>query len=665
MRGDAKKSFRPSSSAPINIPQTNGALWVRFHILPRPNPAGQTGEYFLTMLNNTPLDTVEIYQVSNNGTVERFSRRGNLVKSEQNDISLSRIAFRLAQCVACTPDKPQAVYLRVTGKFNLLFGLAVGDDNALLGEIHRDDVLNCAYFGVMLAMIAYNFFLISVLRNKMQVYYLFYVSAALGMNLFISGYGYHFLWSAYPRFNDFAPMFTASVGLFSLLFTIEFLSLRTRSPRLHRVMQILCGNFVLGIGLIAIGSRWSYYTLQVGAVMSPFLIVVGMMAYRMGVKSAMYYVIARTFFLIGVMLYGLQLNGLIPTTIITANGMLLGSGIEAVVLAIALANIINDYRKQAATAQAEALRKAQENEQLVREQNVLLDKKIAERTRELAALNATLQQKNGELEQLNAEKNEIMGIVSHDLQNPIGMMRGLGELIAVNVHEPEIIAGSTQKIIQTSDRMLELVRQLLEINQLDTGILRLSLVTIDVVSIVEASCRHFASRAAAKNITVHLDTEGSPYLAIADEHALTHVVDNLLSNAVKYSPQGRNVVVRLKDSHSSLAIGHWSGDKASDSNTSDATHEPNDKWQMTNDRFVRIEVADEGPGISEEDMKKLFGKFARLSARPTGGEHSTGLGLSIVKKMVEAMNGRVWCESELGKGATFIVELPKADDNNL
>ncbi len=73
---------------------------------------------------------------------------------------------------------------------------------------------------------------------------------------------------------------------------------------------------------------------------------------------------------------------------------------------------------------------------------------------------------------------------------------------------------------------------------------------------------------------------------------------------------------------------------------------------------IRIEVQDEGPGISADDMKKLFGKFARLSARPTGGEHSTGLGLSIVKKMVEAMNGKVWCESEVGKGATFIVDLP-------
>jgi signal transduction histidine kinase len=73
---------------------------------------------------------------------------------------------------------------------------------------------------------------------------------------------------------------------------------------------------------------------------------------------------------------------------------------------------------------------------------------------------------------------------------------------------------------------------------------------------------------------------------------------------------------------------------------------------------MRLEVQDEGQGLSDEDKQRLFGKFARLSARPTAGEHSTGLGLSIVKTMVERMKGRVWCESEYGHGATFIVELP-------
>jgi len=76
---------------------------------------------------------------------------------------------------------------------------------------------------------------------------------------------------------------------------------------------------------------------------------------------------------------------------------------------------------------------------------------------------------------------------------------------------------------------------------------------------------------------------------------------------------------------------------------------------------ARAEIKDEGPGLTKDDMKKLFGKFQRLSARPTGGEHSTGIGLSIVKKYVEAMNGKVWCESEPGKGANFIVEFDRSD----
>ena len=105
---------------------------------------------------------------------------------------------------------------------------------------------------------------------------------------------------------------------------------------------------------------------------------------------------------------------------------------------------------------------------------------------------------------------------------------------------------------------------------------------------------------------------------------MVQVLENLVSNAVKYSPPRKNIFVRLKKEAGA----------------------------------VRCEVQDEGPGLSVEDQKKLFGKFARLSAKPTGGEHATGLGLSIVKRMVEAMNGKVWCESEPGQGALFVVQFP-------
>ena len=110
----------------------------------------------------------------------------------------------------------------------------------------------------------------------------------------------------------------------------------------------------------------------------------------------------------------------------------------------------------------------------------------------------------------------------------------------------------------------------------------------------------------------------------SDRNVTVQVLENLLSNAIKYSPPSKNISARLR----------------------------------LVDGAARCEVQDEGPGLSAADQQRLFGKFARLSAKPTGGEHATGLGLSIVKKMVEAMNGRVWCESEPGQGATFVVQFP-------
>jgi signal transduction histidine kinase/ligand-binding sensor domain-containing protein len=243
---------------------------------------------------------------------------------------------------------------------------------------------------------------------------------------------------------------------------------------------------------------------------------------------------------------------------------------------------------------------------------------------QLQTLNQDLEHRNEELASLNAEKNEFLGIVSHDLKNPIGAIQGLSGLIESGDLDPEQIQKIATQINRSSERMLDLVKNLLDVNRLESGGMTLHGIAFDVAPLVEATRDQYLEAAAAKNITVHFSNEADNSTLIADEQAMMQVLDNLVSNAIKYSPHGKNVYVRLKAS---------------------------------NER-VRVEIQDEGPGISEEDMKKLFGKFARLSARPTGGEHSTGLGLSIVKKMVEAMNGRVWCESELGKGATFIVELP-------
>jgi signal transduction histidine kinase len=134
----------------------------------------------------------------------------------------------------------------------------------------------------------------------------------------------------------------------------------------------------------------------------------------------------------------------------------------------------------------------------------------------------------------------------------------------------------------------------------------------------------YFGRAEEKAILLEFIPPKETIICFTDALAFSQVMDNLVSNAVKYSPHNTHVWVEA----------------------------------VSTPHAVRIAVRDEGPGLSDEDQSRLFGKFARLSAQPTGGEHSTGLGLSIVKKMVESMNGKVWCDSEQGHGAVFVVELP-------
>jgi signal transduction histidine kinase len=251
---------------------------------------------------------------------------------------------------------------------------------------------------------------------------------------------------------------------------------------------------------------------------------------------------------------------------------------------------------------------------------------VNEKTHKLLETAHELQWQNEQLLELNNEKNEFLGIVSHDLKNPITVVKGIAEFMIEADHELDVDTRSEllTSIVQSSARMLSLVVNLLDINRLERGGFVATLTDFDVLPIVENLITLYHTPASKKDIYLELQEIIDPHVIVADPQATEQVLDNLISNAIKYSPRSRRVFVRIIGGESS----------------------------------VRIEVQDQGPGLSSEDIQKLFGKFARLTPLPTAGEHSTGLGLSIVKKMVEQMQGHVWCESSLGHGATFIVELP-------
>jgi signal transduction histidine kinase len=281
-------------------------------------------------------------------------------------------------------------------------------------------------------------------------------------------------------------------------------------------------------------------------------------------------------------------------------------------------NQMMDSLEEATTVMAGANRTLAESNQAFEESNAHLEL----RTLELSIAGDRITAQNQVLQDLSNEKDELMGIAAHDLKNPLSAIQGLSEVILSDADNQILVREMATVIHTTSVRMFELIRNLLDVNALESGGWHYTMLTLNLGMTARLITGFYEERAREKSITLHCTVSDDAYI-LADEVALGQILENLLSNAVKYSPHGKNVYVRV----------------------------------VSSPTFARFEVQDEGPGVSAEDMPKLFGKFARLSARPTGGEHSTGLGLSIVKKMVEAMEGRVWCESELSRGAVFAVEF--------
>ena len=241
--------------------------------------------------------------------------------------------------------------------------------------------------------------------------------------------------------------------------------------------------------------------------------------------------------------------------------------------------------------------------------------KMQEALGELAASNERLLH-------LNNEKNEFLGIAAHDLKNPLTVISGCAELLGMS-RDPERVAKLSTSIVGASKRMRDLITNLLDANAIEQGRFTSNIERCDLNALVAQSVENNLPAANKKEISMRVGNS-DPLWARADKAAVLQVLDNLVSNALKYSPPKTIVHVHT----------------------------------LPERERVVVSVRDEGPGISEADQKKLFQKFSRLSARPTGGESSTGLGLSIVKRLAEAMGGSVSCSSTLGSGSTFTFRLP-------
>jgi signal transduction histidine kinase len=263
------------------------------------------------------------------------------------------------------------------------------------------------------------------------------------------------------------------------------------------------------------------------------------------------------------------------------------------------------------------------------EKNLALERQqsiLEEQAGEIELANTALHEQNALLEYLSRQKSEFLAIASHDLKNPLSSIVMSASMVKRYSHKltmPEII-GQMEGIERTAVRMRDIILNILDAQAVDEGQIILNLGNVDLAQLVTTVSSEYAFRAESKHIQLVQELPAHPVMAHTDEAIIRQVLDNLVSNALKYSPPDKRVWVSL----------------------------------VPSETMVKISVTDEGQGLTEDDKTKLFGRFTKLSARPTAGEQSTGLGLSIVKKLVKLLGGTIHCESEYGSGAAFIVALP-------
>ncbi len=295
--------------------------------------------------------------------------------------------------------------------------------------------------------------------------------------------------------------------------------------------------------------------------------------------------------------------------------------------------LLNGNYKEAAELMAELVNRMDAAEQHKAETRLLNVKQRIERAKAQSEAaverlrNVELANAVAKLEQMGKQNEEYVAFLAHELKNPLNTIRTVSAMLAANDQlSIEERIEFDREIHAVATRMFDLVTKTLQSSQ--TRLVDASHPTNATVPFIHVM-NNMEPVAAEKGVALEWHVTASELYVRSDDQTLVSIYENLTSNAVKFSSSGSCVVARL--------------------NAQDV---------QNGERVLLFSVSDAGPGLSAEDQLQLFQPFSRLSAKPTGNEVSTGLGLHLVKRAVDQLQGRIWCDSEVGLGATFVVEIP-------
>ena len=541
------------------------------------------------------------------------------------------------------------------------------------GESDLKIFISAIYIGVMFATFFYNLFIFFSLRDKSYLYYCLYILFLGIAQLFSLGYGISYFVTNHSFFDHYSVNIFTSISFISgLLFALYFLQLRMYAKKtVGLILGILCSYTLVFILSFFDLNKICFALLNINALLTCFsLLIISAYVIRKGHTAAVYYLVAYVVLLIGLITYVLKNYGIIKPSWFVNNVIIIGSALEAILLSIALANRINILRKEKEMSQAEALQVAAENERLVRDQNIILEKNVAQRTEELINTNhqlngALVSLKDAQAQLVDAEKMASLGQltagIAHEINNPINFVKSninplkldikdifdvikeynhLHELSGdVSIYKKELkqiaelqqqldidfIKNEVQHLIKGiedgAERTAEIVRGLRTFSRLDESELKIANVHegIDSTIVLIRNTIPFDVR-----IVKHFNAAGN---IECYPGKLNQVFMNIITNGLQAISAKHN-----RTDAESIII---------------TTRDIDKTW-------MDISIKDTGIGMTEEVKHRVFEPF--FTTKDVG--EGTGLGMAIVFKIIEKHHGRIDINSSPGNGAEFIITLP-------
>ncbi|RZK80741.1 MAG: GHKL domain-containing protein [Pedobacter sp.] len=656
---EKETNFLKSNTAVPNFGVVNDAVWLRFTVV------NNTNENHLNLQIDQPvLDDIELYTKQANGKYS-VKRLGEAHPFDERlyDKDASFI-FRLD-----IPIGEKATYfVRVQSTDNIQLPIYVGSEKVILEASHSKFLISGLYIGIMLSMLLYNIFIYFTVRDKSYLYYVCYIVFVILTQASIQGFTFQFL---YPNNTTLALyssfIFTPLVGITGLQFERHFLRTKEWLPKTDKFSVIFIVLYIVAMLLAIFGQfALSFRLIEVvAATMSMFMFYMAVVISKRGYRPATFFLVAWSVFLVGIIIYTMKDFGILPYNDFTYYTMPFGSALEVTLLSFALADKINIFKKEKEQSQAEALKAITENEKLVREQNVILEIKVKERTEELELANDTLNTtlkdlKEAQSQLVDSEKmaglGQLTAGIAHEINNPINFVTSNIKPLELDINDLDEVIGMYEKLdlnedlvpqiskIESFKKQIDIVFVREEIKSLLSGIGEGARRTAEIIR----SLKNFSRLDENDTKPVDLNEGLNSTLVLVKNTFPDHLkVIKELGNLPKVEclPGKINQVFMNLITNAVHAI---------------KTKQPKDQegvlsiktWQEGDS--VKISIKDSGTGMPEEVKQKIFEPF--FTTKDVG--EGTGLGLSIVFRIIENHHGNIDVRTKINQGTEFIITLP-------